>query len=90
MITPEQLAEIKHEMEKGDSLEPSFALELIAMIECLTATLTARNRVLSQFADSENWVVTPPAEDESFYDFSYVGSGNPIHIANQALSEGKE
>lgn len=133
MITPEQLADIKHEMEKGDSLEPSFALELIAMIERLAATLTAKDqtldqidtatkrleskidgldsnigkllkvieklsdviavkdRVLSQFADSGNWNVETTRTARRGYD-SYVWdtASNPITLARQALSEGKE
>lgn len=90
MITPEQLAEIKHEMEKGDSLEPSFALELIAMIDRLTATLTAKDRVLSQFSDGGNWqLVSDPRGVMADY-WVWNQFVNPITIANQALSESKE
>lgn len=97
MITHEQLTRIKNHlahMRINQGTTHNFCITdyntMLAEIERLQTVLAAKDRVLSQFADSENWVVTPPAEDESFYDFSYVGSGNPIHIANQALSEGKE
>lgn len=91
MLTPEQLATIKDrqfDRRRGkDSPILNDVDTLILACEQLQAALTAKDHVLSQFADSENWS-----------GMMLKGRGtymlwlreNPLDIANQALSEGKE
>lgn len=52
--------------------------------------IAAKDSVLSQFANSENWEYDPPLADESFPLWAWTGDANPVQLANQALSEGKE
>lgn len=93
MFTPEQLAQLKAlNASLVATTEPEQVMQeaiaaLIGDVEHLTAALTAKDHVLSQFADSTNW---------QEIDISGLGEvliwrgDSPVTLANQALSEGKE
>lgn len=59
---------------------------LEAKVKRLQLALAAKDAVLSQFADSENW---QEIDISGLGDVSIWRGDNPLDLANQALGEGK-
>lgn len=87
MLTPEQLAEIKDrqfDRRRGkDSPILNDVDTLILACEQLQAALTAKDHVLSQFADSENW---REAEWDCNYCWCSGVDSDPKELAKSALT----